>query len=45
MPESPEVTEEFKQKIVRWVKLDDDLRKIRETTKEINDDKIMKFFP
>jgi hypothetical protein len=39
MPESPEVTEEFKQKIVRWVKLDDDLRKIRETTKEINDEK------
>ena len=26
-------------KIVRWVKLDDDLRKIRETIKEINDEK------
>ena len=43
MPESPkgkkEVTEQFKQSIVRWVKLDDDLRKIRETTKEINDEK------
>jgi hypothetical protein len=40
MPESKEkITEEFKQKIVRWVKLDDDLRKIRETTKEINDEK------
>ena len=34
-----QVSEEFKQKIVRWVKLDDDLRKIRETTKEINDEK------
>jgi len=33
------ISEEFKQKIVRWVKLDDDLRKIRETTKEINDEK------
>jgi len=43
MSDSPkgkkEVTEEFKQKIVRWVKLDDDLRKIRETVKEINDEK------
>ena len=43
MPESPkdkkEVTEEFKHKIVRWVKLDDDLRKLRETVKEINDEK------
>jgi hypothetical protein len=40
MPESKEkITEEFKQKIVRWVKLDDDLRKIRETIKEINDEK------
>jgi len=40
MPETPKpVSEEFKQKIVRWVKLDDDLRKIRETTKEINDEK------
>jgi hypothetical protein len=41
MPDSPKekITEEFKQKIVRWVKLDDDLRKIRETTKEINDEK------
>ena len=40
MPESPkQISEEFKQKIVRWVKLDDDLRKIRETTKEINDEK------
>jgi hypothetical protein len=38
--ESPkQVSAEFKQKIVRWVKLDDDLRKIRETTKEINDEK------
>jgi hypothetical protein len=43
MSESPknkkEITEEFKQKIVRWVKLDDDLRKLRETVKEINDEK------
>jgi hypothetical protein len=43
MSDSPkgkkEVTEEFKQKIVRWVKSDDDLRKIRETVKEINDEK------
>jgi len=41
MPESPKnkVTEEFKQKIIGWVKLDDDLRKIRETVKEINDEK------
>jgi hypothetical protein len=36
---SNKVTEEFKQKIVRWVKLDDDLRKIRETVKEITDEK------
>lgn len=43
MAESPKnkskVTEEFKQKIIGWVKLDDDLRKIRETVKEINDEK------
>jgi len=40
MSETPKkVSDEFKQKIVRWVKLDDDLRKIRETTKEINDEK------
>jgi len=40
MTDTPkEVSAEFKQKIVRWVKLDDDLRKIRETTKEINDEK------
>jgi len=39
MGDSPKVSEEFKKKIVRWVKLDDDLRKIRETTKEINDEK------
>ena len=38
-PKQKEVSLEFKQKIVRWVKLDDDLRKIRETTKEINDEK------
>ena len=36
---SKEVTDEFKQKIVRWVKLDDDLKKIRETMKELNDEK------
>jgi len=36
---SNQVSEEFKEKIVRWVKLDDDLRKIRETVKEINDEK------
>jgi hypothetical protein len=43
MSESPkgkkEITEEFKQKIIGWVKLDDDLRKLRETVKEINDEK------
>jgi hypothetical protein len=41
MSDSPKgkISEEFKQKIVRWVKLDDDLRKIRETQKEINDEK------
>lgn len=41
MAESPKgkISEEFKQKIVRWVKLDDDLRKINETTKEIKDEK------
>jgi len=42
MPESPkqiQVSNDFKNKIVRWVKLDDDLRKIRETVKEINDEK------
>jgi len=33
------ISEEFKQKIVQWVKLDDDLKKIRETVKEINDEK------
>jgi hypothetical protein len=42
MPDSPkqiQVSNDFKNKIVRWVKLDDDLRKIRETVKEINDEK------
>jgi C4-type Zn-finger protein len=42
MSESPkqiQVSNDFKNKIVRWVKLDDDLRKIRETIKEINDEK------
>ena len=42
MPESPkqnQVSNDFKDKIIRWVKLDDDLRKIRETVKEINDEK------
>lgn len=42
MSESPKqihVSNDFKNKIVRWVKLDDDLRKIRETIKEINDEK------
>ena len=42
MSESPkqiQVSYDFKNKIVRWVKLDDDLRKIRETIKEINDEK------
>lgn len=34
-----QVSNDFKNKIVRWVKLDDDLRKIRETVKEINDEK------
>jgi hypothetical protein len=38
-PKQAQVSDEFKQKIIRWVKLDDDLRKIRETTKEINDEK------
>ena len=36
---TPKVSEDFKKKIVQWVKLDDDLRKIRVTTKEINEDK------
>ena len=35
----PKISEEFKKKIVQWVKFDDDLRKIRETVKEINDEK------
>jgi hypothetical protein len=41
MSDSPKnkISEEFKQKIVQWVKLDDDLKKIRETVKEINDEK------
>jgi hypothetical protein len=39
MSESPKVTEEFKQKIIAWVKIDDDLKKIRETVKEIMDEK------
>jgi hypothetical protein len=41
MSDSPKnkISEEFKQKIVSWVKLDDDLKKIRETVKEINDEK------
>jgi hypothetical protein len=34
-----EVSEQFKQNIVRWVKLDDDLKKIRETVKEITEEK------
>ena len=38
-PKGNHVSKEFKEKIIRWVKLDDDLRKIRETTKEINDEK------
>jgi hypothetical protein len=39
MAEVPKVSEQFKQAIVRWVKYDDDLKKIRETVKEINDEK------
>ena len=41
MSDSPKnkISEEFKQKIVEWVKFDDDLKKIRETVKEINDEK------
>jgi hypothetical protein len=35
----PKISDEFKKKIVQWVKFDDDLRKIRETVKEINDEK------
>jgi hypothetical protein len=38
-PKEIQVSNDFKNKIVRWVKLDDDLRKIRETVKEINDEK------
>ena len=34
-----QVSEQFKQAIVRWVKYDDDLKKIRETAKEITDEK------
>jgi hypothetical protein len=37
--EKQEVSEQFKQSIIRWVKLDDDLKKIRETVKEINEEK------
>ena len=36
---TPQVSEDFKKKIVQWVKLDDDLRKIRATVKDINDEK------
>jgi hypothetical protein len=39
MTESPKVSDQFKQAIVRWVKYDDDLKKIRETSKEITDEK------
>jgi hypothetical protein len=41
MSDSPKnkISEEFKQKIVSWVQLDDNLKKIRETVKEINDEK------
>lgn len=38
-PKQIQVSNDFKNKIIRWVKLDDDLRKIRETIKEINDEK------
>jgi len=38
-PKQIHVSNDFKNKIIRWVKLDDDLRKIRETVKEINDEK------
>ena len=38
-PKEKKISEEFKQKIVRWVKLDNDLRISRETQKEINDEK------
>tara|TARA_B110000908_G_C10267943_1_gene466644 strand:- start:1546 stop:1929 length:384 start_codon:yes stop_codon:yes gene_type:complete len=33
------VTKEFKQKVLRWVALDNDLRNIRKKTKEINKEK------
>lgn len=34
-----EISNEFKQKIIRWVKIDDDLRNLRQTVKEMNDEK------
>jgi hypothetical protein len=34
-----QVSEQFKQSIVNWVKMDDDLKKIRQTVKEINEEK------
>lgn len=37
--QAPKVSAQFKEAIVRWVKYDDDLKKIRETVKEINDEK------
>lgn len=33
------ISDDFKKAIVHWVKCDNDLRKIRETVKEINDEK------
>lgn len=36
---SDKVSDDFKRNIIQWVKYDDDLRKIRETTKEINNEK------
>ena len=33
------VSEQFKQTIINWVKMDDDLKKIRQTVKEINEEK------
>ena len=33
------VTKEFKDKVLRWVSLDDELRNLRKKTKEINKEK------
>ena len=34
-----QITKDFTQKIIRWVRIDDDLKHLRETMKEMNDEK------